>query len=223
MFKEHGLHVPVTAISNGIDTSRFTPLNDGTYLKQRFHIPDKSIVLYTGRINEEKSLDVLIRAIPIVLKRSDAHFVFVGSGGNYRQWLMALAKKLGVSRNTSFIDFLSDTDFPNIYSLADVFVMPSEAELQSIVTLEALASGFPIVAVDKGAVPELVTPGNGILSPAKDSLQMAHAIIKILTDDSLRCTMGRKSLEIVKHHTMDSVRAQYEKVYRIAVDQSHQQ
>jgi glycosyltransferase involved in cell wall biosynthesis len=214
MFLGHGLAVKITPISNGIDAKRFNPANDGTYLKERFRIPDKKLVLYTGRINEEKSLDVLIKAIPLVTKIVDAHFLFVGSGGKYRQFLIDLAKKLGVWEHTSFISFLSDEDFPNIYPLGDLFVMPSEAELQSIVTLEALASGLPVVSVNKGAVPELVTPENGLLFHSYDSQHLADQIIHLLEDDQQRCIMGKKSLEIVKHHTMDFVSSEYENVYR---------
>jgi len=213
MFQEHGLKTPITPISNGIDIQRFTPFNDGAYLREQFSIPDKSLVLYTGRINEEKSLDIFIQAIPLVLQSVDAHFLFVGSGGNYRNFLIDLAKKLKIEKHTSFISFLPAEDFPNIYSLAHLFVMPSEAELQSIVTLEALASGLPVVAANKGAVPELVTPGNGLLFDSGNSQQLAHQIIHLLHNEHLRCTMGKKSLEIVQHHTMDFVTSEYEKVY----------
>lgn len=213
MFQEHGLEVNITPISNGINIQRFTPSNDGAYLRKQFNIPDKPIVLYTGRINEEKSLDVFIKSIPLVLQSVDAHFLIVGSGGNYRNFLIDLTKKLKIEQHTSFLSFLPEEDFPNIYSLADLFVMPSEAELQSIVTLEALASGLPVVAANKGAVPELVTLDNGLLFESGDSQQLANQIIYLLHNDHLRCGMGKKSLEIVRHHTMDYVGSAYEKIY----------
>lgn len=217
MFQAHGLKVNTTPISNGIDIQRFTPDNDGTYLRKQFSISHKPLVLYTGRINEEKSLDILIKAIPLVLQSVDAHFLFVGSGGNYRTFLIDLTKKLKIEQHTSFISFLPEEDFPNIYSLAHLFVMPSEAELQSIVTLEALASGLPVVAVNKGAVPELVTPENGLLFNSGDFQQLAHQITYLLQNDHLRCSMGKKSLEIVQHHTMDFVSSEYEKLYNSLV------
>jgi glycosyltransferase involved in cell wall biosynthesis len=214
MFQEHGLEVNITPISNGIDNQRFTPSNDGAYLRKQFNVPDKPIVLYTGRINEEKSLDVFIKAIPLVLQSVDAHFLFVGSGGKYRNFLIDLSKKLKIEQHTSFISFLPDKDFPNIYSLAHLFVMPSEAELQSIVTLEALASGLPVVAVNKGAVPELVTSDNGLLFDSGNIQQLADQVIYLLHNDHLLCSMGKKSLEIVQNHTMDFVGSAYEQVYK---------
>lgn len=214
MFQEHGLKVNITPISNGIDIQRFTPYNDGASLRKQFHIPNKPVVLYTGRINEEKSLDVVIKAIPLVLKSVDAHFLFVGSGGKYKNFLIDLTKKLKIEQHTSFISFLPEEDFPNIYSLAHLFVMPSEAELQSIVTLEALASGLPVVAVNKGAVPELVSSDNGLLFELGNIQQLADQVIYLLNNDHLRCSMGKKSLDIVKNHTMDFVCSSYEKVYK---------
>jgi 1,2-diacylglycerol 3-alpha-glucosyltransferase len=212
MYKEKGLDTPITAISNGVDTELFKPTNNGQYLRERFNLPDRPLVLYSGRINQEKNVDVLVRAIPEILKEVDAHFLFCGSGG-LKPELIALTQKLGVADHTTFIDFLDWGDYPNIYSLADVFVMPAESELQSIVTLEAIASGVPPVVVNKGAVPELASSGNGLLFEPKDSAQLATGIITILSDKKLRNTMKKKSLQLSKKHSMTSVGFQYAQVY----------
>jgi 1,2-diacylglycerol 3-alpha-glucosyltransferase len=181
---------------------------------KKYGLPKENIVLYTGRINQEKNLDVLIKAIPDVLKEIDAHFLFCGSGGTYKQEMIDLTKTLKVSDKTTFIDFLDWKDYPNIYPLANVFVMPAEAELQSIVTMEAIASGLPVVAVDKGAVPELARSGNGFLFEPKNSKQLAGHIVKILSDKKLQKTMRAKSLELAKKHSMGTICSQYEKVYK---------
>jgi glycosyltransferase involved in cell wall biosynthesis len=175
--------------------------------------------LYTGRINAEKNLDVLVKAIPQVVKEIDAHFLFCGSGGRYKQEMIQLAEELQVSDHTTFIDFLDWNDYPNIYSLADVFAIPAEAELQSIVTMEALASGLPVVAVDKGALPELVNLQNGLLFEPKNSEQMAQHIVRILSDKKLRSSMRKKSLELIKQHSIETVCSQYEKVYETVIEE----
>jgi len=216
MYKERGLKTPITPISNGVNTDLFKPTNNGQYLKERFNLPDQPLVLYTGRINQEKNVDVLVRAIPTVLKSVDAHFLFCGSGGSKPE-MIALTQQLGVADHTTFIDFLDWADYPNIYALADVFVMPAESELQSIVTLEAIASGVPPVVVNKGAVPELASSGNGLLFEPKDSAQLATDIITILSDKKLRNTMKKKSLQLSKKHSMTAVGSQYEQVYEIVL------
>jgi 1,2-diacylglycerol 3-alpha-glucosyltransferase len=212
MYQEKGLKTPITPISNGVDTEMFKPDNNGEYLRKRFDLPKKPLVLYTGRINQEKNVDVLVKAIPPVVKEIDAHFLFCGSGG-LKPEMMKLTQDLGVADHTTFIDFLDWADYPNIYTLADVFVMPAESELQSIVTLEAIASGVPPVVVNKGAVPELARSGNGLVFEPKDSNRLAANIVTILSDTTLRDTMKKKSLQLSQQHSMSYVGAQYEGVY----------
>lgn len=217
MYQEKGMKTPVTPISNGVNTTMFKPTNKGEYLRKRFNLPQKLLVLYTGRINQEKNVDVLIKAIPTVLGEVDAHFLFCGSGG-LKPEMMKLTHQLGVDGHTTFIDFLDWADYPNIYALADVFVMPAESELQSIVTLEALASGVPPIVVNKGAVPELASAGNGLVFEPRDSHQLAAHIITILSDKKLRNTMKEKSLQLSQQHSMSSVGSQYEQVYETVLN-----
>ena len=217
LYKEQGLTTNVTPISNGVDTSMFHPKNKGAYLKEQFHLPDKPIVLYTGRINQEKNLDVLISAIPEVIKTCDAHFLFVGSGG-YKDSIIQQTQDLSVAEHTTFIDFLPWEDYPNIYSVADVFIMPAEAELQSIVTLEAIASGLPAVVVNKGAVPELVTNNNGYTFEPGNSQQLAQHLITILNDKTVQKTMKINSINLAQSHAMDQVGLHYEQVYQKVIE-----
>jgi len=213
MYFERGLKTTIKPISNGVNTEIFKPGNDGNYLKKKFRIPKENIVLYTGRMSSEKNLDILVKAIPYVLKEIDAHFLFCGSGGTYKQKMQKLSKNLNVFANTTFIDFLEWEDYINIYSLADLFVMPAEAELQSIVTMEAIASGLPVVVVNKGAVPELVSLDNGLLFESRNSRQLAGNIVKILSDNNLKNSMSKNSLELIKKHSMEYIGRQFEKVY----------
>ena len=221
IYIKKGLKTEITPISNGINTEIFNPHKNGEYLKKRFNLPDKKIVLYTGRINQEKNLDVFIKAIPYVIKKINAHFLLVGSGGEYKKWLMNLAKQLKIEEYTTFIDFLDWNDYPNIYSIADVFAIPSESELQSIVTMEALASGLPVVVVNNGALPELASMNNGFLFEPKNSKQMADCIIKLLLDEKLRKSMGFNSLELIKQHSMDSMVDQFEKMYEKIINMNN--
>jgi glycosyltransferase involved in cell wall biosynthesis len=212
MYQQKGLKTPVSPISNGVNTEMFKPTNKGEYLRKRFNLPEKPLILYTGRINQEKNVDVLVKAIPFVLKSIDAHFLFCGSGG-LKPDMMKLTQELGVDTHTTFIDFLDWADYPNIFTLADVFVMPAESELQSIVTLEAVASGVPPVVVNKGAVPELASAQNGLVFEPQDSNQLASNIITILSDETLRNTMKKNSLRLSEQHSMNTVGTQYEGVY----------
>jgi glycosyltransferase involved in cell wall biosynthesis len=218
MLRDHGLSAKAIPISSGIDLNIFKPENDAVYLRDRFDIPDKPIVLYTGRISGEKRLDVLIRAMPDVLDSMDAHLVICGAGREMEN-IEDMVNKLGISQNVTFTGFLSKEEFPDIYGLADIFAIPSESELQSIVTLEALASGLPVVATDKDALPEIVmNPKNGLLFDPGDSQGLSQSILTILSDDSMKKTMGRKSLEIVKEHSIENTISKFENLYLEAID-----
>lgn len=219
MYQKKGLKTPITPISNGVNTEMFKPTNKGEYLRKRFNLPKKPLILYTGRINQEKNVDVLVKAIPFVLREVDAHFLFCGSGG-LKPDMMKLTQNLGVEAHTTFIDFLDWADYPNIYTLADVFVMPAESELQSIVTLEAIASGVPPVVVNKGAVPELASAENGLVFEPQDSNQLATNIITILSNKKLRNTMKKNSLKLSEQHSMNTVGIQYEQIYEKALELS---
>ena len=218
MYINKGLKKNITPISNGLKTEIFNTSNDGEYLRKKFNIPEKNIVLYTGRINEEKNLDVLIKAIPYVVEQVDAHFLICGEGGDYKQMLINLAKRLKIDDHTTFTGFLDWKDYPNIYSIADVFAMPAESELQSLVTMEAVASGLPVVVVNKGALPELASMDNGFVFEPKNSKQMADCIVKIILYKKIRKNILLKSLELIKKHSMKSVSNKYGELYEKVIN-----
>jgi len=212
--KKHGLKVKSLAISNGVDCKRFNPKNDGEYLRSEFSLPSKPIILYTGRLSEEKRVDILIRAIQYVLKRMDAHFLIVGDGLEKKN-LEELSRAIGIKKYITFTGFLNKEDYPNVYAIADLYVMPSMCELQSITTLEALASGLPIVAAKSYALPELVHSGeNGYLFEPGNPRDLAKKIIKLLSDKE-KSKMGKKSRRVAEKHSLKRSIEKYEKVYNI--------
>jgi glycosyltransferase involved in cell wall biosynthesis len=211
--RRHGLKRPATVISNGVPTQVFRPRPRDNELARRLGIPAKPTVLYAGRLEAEKCVDVLIRAVPHVLDRIDAHFV-VGGNGKNRPSLEQLARRLGVADDISFVGFLEDDEYPWLYSLADVFAIASPAELQSVVTLEAAASGLPLVSANAGALPELVRHGrNGFLFGVGRSVELADALVRVLGDATLRDQMGQLSRRMALSHDLSHSLDQLERVY----------
>jgi glycosyltransferase involved in cell wall biosynthesis len=211
--RRHGLKRQATVISNGVPTEIFHPRPRDEQLLQRLGIPAGPTVLYAGRLEAEKCVDVLIRAVPRVLEQTDARFI-VGGDGKNRQSLEQLACRLGVQDDVSFIGFLDDDEYPRLYSLADVFAIASPAELQSVVTLEAASSGLSLVAANAGALPELVQPGrNGFLFRAGSSVELADALVRVLGDATLRDRMGQLSRRIALTHDLSHSLDQLERIY----------
>lgn len=214
LIREMGFHKEVVAISCGIDCGRFAQGTAREDVLQKYGIPNnKPVALYVGRLDKEKRIETIIHVLPTVLRSVDMHLVLVGKG-KLRDELEGLVKELGVAEHVTFAGFVADEDLPEVYRAADVFIIAAVAELQSIVTMEAMASGLPVLAADAVALPELVHHGeNGYLFTDGDSKTLAQYMVTILSDAKLRSRMAQASLEIIRAHDSASTIAQYEAVY----------
>jgi glycosyltransferase involved in cell wall biosynthesis len=217
MMHEHLHAIPV---SNGIDLARFNPHNNGEYLRERYNIPNKPTFLFVGRLDKEKKVDDVLRAFKLVLEKVDGHLIIAGSGME-KKILEHLADELGISGHVTFAGFVPDIDLPNLYCITDAFIIAGIAELQSIVTMEAMASGLPVVGVNAVALPELIHDGeNGFLFENGDIKSLAEKMTKILSDESLRKQMGVKSLEIIAKHDIHKIIDEFEALYQKLINQN---
>lgn len=206
---------PMSAVSNGIDLSRFAPGEAPAELYKRYKLPtDKPIISYIGRVDAEKHLPVLLRAFVRVLSvMPNTHLLIVGSGTDLDN-LADIAHELGISRHVTFTGRVSDEDRDELHKVGTVFCMPSPAELQSIATLEAMACGQPIVAVDAGALGELCQhERNGYLTEQDDDEMIAKGLIMILEDPVLREEMSKESLAIARTHDLAFTLERFEQIY----------
>jgi glycosyltransferase involved in cell wall biosynthesis len=172
------------------------------------------MVLYTGRLDAEKDMDTLIGAIPHVLQHVKARFTIGGQGAD-RARLEQMVRDLRVDHAVSFTGYVSEEELPAVYRRAWVYAIASPVELQSISTLEAMASGLPVVAVDAGALPELVRPGiNGYLAAAGDVKTFAANIVKLIANSGQRRTMGAASRTIAQEHALQGMVQAYNAIFQ---------
>jgi glycosyltransferase involved in cell wall biosynthesis len=213
LLAEIGLSKSVVPISCGIDLKIFNTQNNGEYLKEKYNLPKKQILLYLGRLDKEKNVDVLLRAFALSLEKIDAHFLIAGFGAEKAN-LEKLASKLKIKKSVTFTGFVSNEDKPNLYRVADCFAIAGVAELQSIVTMEAMASGLPVIAVNAMALPHLIKHGeNGFLFQLDDIKSISEYIVRIFSDKELKNRMSKKSLEMIKVHDIDKIIDKYELLY----------
>jgi 1,2-diacylglycerol 3-alpha-glucosyltransferase len=215
IMRRHGLQPPVFPISCGISLECFQPRPqaDRQALRQRFALdPDKVIFLYIGRVDAEKRLDMLIQALH-QLKRQDIHLVIAGKGAD-RHRLVDLAKQLGIEQQVRFLGFVPEADKVDLLNSADVFAMPSEAELLSIAALEAMACGRPVLAARSKALPELVDEGvNGYLFKPGDVGDVARKMDMLAGHPERWPRMGAASLEKARGHSLEATVNKYENIY----------
>jgi glycosyltransferase involved in cell wall biosynthesis len=146
-----------------------------------------------------------------------AHLLLVGKGEE-REELEALTRDLGLEHCVHFLGFVPEADLPAIYRASDLFTIVATTEVQSLPTLQAAATGLPIVAADAVALPELVHDGvNGYLVPPYDPRALADAAGVIFGDPDLAARMGRESLGIAEPHAEKHTFDEYEDLYFHAV------
>lgn len=204
--RESGLR-DVLAISCGIDASRFINNTPTSNKDPR--------VLFVGRLDYEKRLDILIHAIKQISNEIDVHLEIVGNGGE-RENLRNLSEQLGIADRVEFLGFVSEEDLPKAYERATVFAMPSIAELQSIATMEAMASGRPVIAADAMALPHLVHSGdNGYLYQPEDVDELASRLRDILTADEGELErLSENSLHLIQSHDITNTLNIFENLYQ---------
>jgi glycosyltransferase involved in cell wall biosynthesis len=213
MLRAAGYQRGVRIISNGLDTNRFQPAPTDDRLRARLGIDRRPVVLYTGRLDPEKEMDTWLRAAARVGDSADVQFV-VGGEGTDRGRLESLSRDLGLDGHVRFIGYVSEEELPQLYRLADIYLMLAPVELQSISTLEAMASGLPVVAAAAGALPELVSPNvNGYLVPTSDPVEASSAVLNLLADSTRREMMGKASREIALRHDLSHTITAYEQVF----------
>jgi glycosyltransferase involved in cell wall biosynthesis len=174
------------------DYSRFSP---SRVEEARVRFPELAEVaapkvLYLSRMATRKGMNVLLRAIPRVLSRTDAHFIFAGAG---KKPEFAIPQ-----RNFTFLGHVAGDVPPFLYALSDIFVLPSLYENFPACILEAMASQCAVVSTCVGGIPEMIEDGaDGVLIHPNDSEALADSLTRLAEDKTLRADMGRKARESV--------------------------
>jgi len=213
LFLEQGLEAPSSIITNGIDTARYHRSGQrDPEVERRYQLPEGPRLLFVGRLARDKRIDILLETmVQVRAHRPDAHLVLVGKGPD-RERLEKLVVELGLQQTVHFLGFVPDEDLPAIYRAANVFVIASTCEVQSLPTLEALATGLPVVAANAVALPEIVIDGvDGYLVPPLDPRAMAQAVLRLLDDPALAHRLGQAGCAIAQEHANKRTVCLYER------------
>ena len=188
----------IAVIPNGVplDTFRPMPKQSLVPLRERVGVQEGDrVVLFVGRLVDQKGPTCLVNAIPHVLEDvPDARFLIVGEGPLQHK-AMTLGRELGLEASLSFLGVLPIEDLIAAYNASWVVAVPSLWEGMPLVVLEAAACGRPVVATSVHGIPESVEPGRtGVLVPPRDPVALAEGISSVLTDPARARAMSEAAL-----------------------------
>jgi len=194
-------HIPSSRIKvtyAGVDDSFFLEKKSYGYVQKANNFS----LLFCGRLNgkEQKGVDILLRAMPLIHKEYQVTLKIIGSGPRLEQYKI-IARDLGIEKNVKFPGSIKHDELPKYYSEADLFVFPSRRESFGLVLAEAMAAGLPVVSTKAGAIPEVVKDGDtGILAPPNNPQKLADAVNSLLDNPERMRRMGMKGKERVKKY-----------------------
>jgi glycosyltransferase involved in cell wall biosynthesis len=194
--EEGRVGAPMSLIYNGVDLQRYNHQQPCCTLHDDYSIPESApIVGVVARLEAEKGHRTLIDAWPLVLTAHPEAWLLVVGEGSERNSLEAQAASLGVANRVVFTGRREDV--PAVTAALDISVLPSYREAQGLSVLEAMALGRPVVASEVGGIPEMIEDGvSGLLVPPNDSVALADAIIRLLSDHPFADMIARRGHDL---------------------------
>jgi len=149
----------IVIIPGGIDLVRFHPTTDKREVRERLRIPlEKTILLTVRNLVSRMGIENLIRAMPEIVKSVPNIFLIIGGTGPLKYDLSEMSRCLNLDNHIQFAGFIPEAALPEYYQAADIFVLPTiELEGFGLVTLEALASGTPVLGTPVGGTQEILS------------------------------------------------------------------
>ncbi len=188
-------HEKIVVVPPGYDDTRFFPISDASRDALKLELGLKGrVVLALGRMAHNKGYDLLIRAMPHVLKRVDDATLFLAIGSTHPTKrekeqiaeLKALAIELGIGDCVRFENYISDAELPDYYRVADIFALSSRYEPFGMTAVEAMACGTPTIVTTEGGLWEEVVWGlEAVYANPFDTEAYGHAMAAVLSHDRI--------------------------------------
>lgn len=219
--RQHGFHKPSRVISNPIDLDNFFPASQGeaVNLKQKFGL-DSFVILYTGRLAPEKHIDDILRAVALVQEKIPEACLAITGHGEAETSLRTLAQELGIAERVKFFGTVSTEDHARIYRAADVFVIMSTAETQSLSMMKAMATGIPVIGAGARGLAEYIRPDeNGFLVAPGDYQALADTILFLHQHPAERQRLGLGGISTVKQFSRAKIAHAWQSLYAEVLDE----
>lgn len=185
----------VSVVYYGVDP-RFTPRPARGDLRERYGLRGRKVVLFFGGLKPRKNLPLLLEAWREVAARHPGATLLVAGGGALLDDLKQRAGRLGLEGRVTFTGYVPEAEKAEHFNLGDLFFFPSALEGFGLTVAEAMSSGLPVVASDRGSIPELVVEGEGgfVCDPDRPE-RFVERLLLLLGDSALREKLGRANRE----------------------------
>lgn len=218
--KRHSVNTPITIVPTVTQAPKLIDRAEARYTLA-VH-PDHRVLLFVGRLAEEKNLDLLLRSAKLAMDHDPRIRLWLVGDGPYRNQCRNIATNLGIGDRVKFFGFIPREEIDPYYAAGDLFVFPSSTETQGLVIQEAMSHGLPAVAVDSGgAAAEVVHHENGILVRSDDN-QFAQAVTSVLTDEQLLLRLGEAARRSARKNSPEAMMQRVLDVYDAAIHARNQ-
>lgn len=222
LIRSYGVKNRIEIIPNAIHLISFKEddVFKRTEIKKKYNLKeDDKIILFVGRVASEKSIDKIIKALAIIKKRdiSKVKLLIIGDGPAMDE-LKQLARTLKIEKDVIFAGTVSYEEIRHYYKMAYVFTIASTTETFGIVTIEALASGVPVLAVKASGAVDILTDGVDGLLVDNDVEKFANALEKIIREPELREKLSRGALKTSEKYSIDTISERMLNLYREVIE-----
>ncbi|HAF69784.1 MAG: Glycosyl transferase family 1 [Acetothermia bacterium 64_32] len=182
----YGVRVPIHVFPFGVNLRLFSQPIRHDLRKDLGLSPQARLLLYVGRLAQEKNVSFLLRMFGELAKRRPEAVLIMIGGGPAAGELVQQAHRLGIAGRVLFPGYIGHERLVDYYRQADVFVFASKTETQGLVVLEAMAAGLPVVAIPEMGVKDFLVDGVNALCAPEDERGFAGRVMEVLEDRELR-------------------------------------
>ncbi|MGA9992469.1 MAG: glycosyltransferase [Thiobacillaceae bacterium] len=220
--RAYGVEVPITVLPTGLERADFSTCDGGAFRQRMGIAPERSVMLYVGRVAFEKNLDFLLDMMePLRSQQPDALLLIAGEGPA-RKALQREVNRRGLQEQVRFIGYLDRRrELPDCYCAANVFVFASRTETQGLVLLEAMLLGIPVVALAEMGTRDVLQEGEGCRIAPDDPAGFAAAVAAVLDDPAAAQVLGERGRAYAARWTAEVMAGRMVQLYQSMMQPGH--
>ena len=224
VLQSYGITCPITVVPTGIPAEDFAGVSkaeekiSSQWLVRHPELEGKRLMLYVGRVGQEKNMDFLLDVVDEVRRSVPEAVLLVAGSGPYLEVFQAQIAKRGLTGAVLCLGYVNRQDLKHLYALADVFTFASVTETQGLVTIEAMMCGTPAVAIGKMGTREVMAGDNGGFMVEDNVAAFSEGVLKLLGDTELYQRKSDEALTYSQNWTAERMAKRVQDVYIDVLD-----